>query len=186
MKRISIIIISIFVMSALFSSCSEKDAAVITTQKQSTSSVSETISAKPKSTTDNHVETKPKTTATTSTTAVSKAVTTHNSPSTTKRHTTTTQKSQSKARSTSERKTTSPKSHCTNNNNHSIACGNIGKWFNSRDELKNYVDTVISGWKKKLQNGEITLEEYNKNAPGGYEAWSCSYCGKWTGNFKYR
>lgn len=104
MKRISIIIISILVMSALFSSCSEKDAAVITTQKQSTSSVSETISAKPKSTTDNHVETKPKTTATTSTTAVSKAVTTHISPSTTKKHTTTTQKSQSKARSTSERK----------------------------------------------------------------------------------
>lgn len=96
MKRISIIIFSIFVMSALFSSCSEKDAAVITTQKQSTSSVSETISAKPNSTTDNHVETKPKTTATTSTTAVSKAVTTHNSPSTTKKHTTTTQKSQSK------------------------------------------------------------------------------------------
>lgn len=185
MKRISIIIFSIFVMSALFSSCSEKDAAVITTQKQSTSSVSETISAKPKSTTNNHVETKPKTTATTSTTAVSKAVTTHNSPSTTKRHTTTTQKSQSKARSTSERKTTSPKSHCTNNNNHSIACGNMGRWFSSRSDVEKYWEQVDAKYFSQYEKGEITWDEYVSKSPVGYEAWSCSYCGKWTGNFTY-
>lgn len=185
MKRISIIIFSIFVMSALFSSCSEKDAAVITTQKQSTSSVSETISAKPKSTTNNHVETKPKTTATTSTTAVSKAVTTYNSPSTTKRHTTTTQKSQSKARTTSERKTTSPKSHCTNNNNHSIACGNMGRWFSSRNAVDKYFSSICDKYGSMLESGEMTWEEYTKKCPSGYESWSCSYCGKWTGNFTY-
>lgn len=39
---------------------------------------------------------------------------------------------------------------------------------------------------KKVQTGEITFEEYNKKAPTGYESWSCSHCGKWTGNFKYR
>ncbi len=39
---------------------------------------------------------------------------------------------------------------------------------------------------KQYLNGTITFEEYHKKSPYGYECWSCSYCGKWTGNFKYR
>ena len=34
-------------------------------------------------------------------------------------------------------------------------------------------------------NEEITYDEYYKNVPSGYECWSCSYCGKWTGNLKH-
>lgn len=75
--------------------------------------------------------------------------------------------------------------HCTNNSNHSMSVGNIGKWFNSRNEVEKYVNSVIEEWTNKRLNGEITLEEYNKYAPYGYECWSCAYCGKWTGNFKY-
>ena len=75
--------------------------------------------------------------------------------------------------------------HCTNNNNHSIKCGNMGKWFNSRDEVDDYWVQIDNNYAKQYLNGTITIEEYNKKSPYGYECWSCSYCGKWTGNFKY-
>ena len=76
-------------------------------------------------------------------------------------------------------------SHCTNNNNHSIKCGNMGKLFNSRDEVDDYWVQIDNNYAKQYLNGTITFEEYNKKSPYGYECWSCSYCGKWTGNFKY-
>ena len=75
--------------------------------------------------------------------------------------------------------------HCTNNNNHSIKCGNIGMWFGSRREVDTYFSSVCNTWGTKYKNEEITWEEYTKNCPQGYECWSCSYCGKWTGNFIY-
>ena len=75
--------------------------------------------------------------------------------------------------------------HCTNNNNHSIKCGNMGRWFNSRDEVDNYWVQVDNNYAKQYLDGTITFEEYHKKSPYGYECWSCSYCGKWTGNFKY-
>lgn len=75
-------------------------------------------------------------------------------------------------------------SHCTNNN-HSIKCGNMGKWFSSRDEIDKYWVEIDNYYFKQYQTGKITYEEYCKKSPYGYESWSCSYCGKWTGNFKY-
>ena len=81
--------------------------------------------------------------------------------------------------------TTTSQAYCTNNNNHSIKCGNMGRWFNSRDEVDNYWVQVDNNYAKQYLNGTITFEEYNKKSPYGYECWSCSYCGKWTGNFKY-
>ncbi len=81
--------------------------------------------------------------------------------------------------------TTTKPTHCTNNGNHSMSCGNMGRWFNSRKEVENYTSSERQKWKNKYLNGEISWEEYTKKAPCGYECWSCSYCGKWTGNFKY-
>lgn len=81
--------------------------------------------------------------------------------------------------------TTKQANHCTNNNNHSIKCGNMGRWFNSRSELVAYYNSEVSKWNKKIDNEEITYDEYYKNVPSGYECWSCSYCGKWTGNLKH-
>ena len=75
--------------------------------------------------------------------------------------------------------------HCTNNNNHSIKCGNMEKWFSSRDEIDKYWVEIDNYYFKQYQTGKITYEEYCKKSPYGYECWSCSYCGKWTGNFKY-
>lgn len=79
--------------------------------------------------------------------------------------------------------TTTSQAHCTNNNNHSMSCGNIGKWFNSRDEVDDYFSSECQKWGTKYKNEEITWKEYTENCPQGYECWSCSYCGKWTGNF---
>lgn len=78
-----------------------------------------------------------------------------------------------------------PTSDCANGN-HSIPTGNSGKWFNSRNEVKNYVETVMDSWETKYATGQITWEEKCANCPQGWECWSCSRCGKWTGNFKYR
>ena len=76
--------------------------------------------------------------------------------------------------------------HCTNNNNHSTSCGNMGRWFNNKKEIEQYLKEIDNSYAEKYENGEITYKEYVTKVPYGYECWSCSYCGKWTGNFKYR
>lgn len=75
--------------------------------------------------------------------------------------------------------------HCTNNNNHSTSCGNMGRWFNNK-EIELYLKEIDNNYSRKYENGEITYKEYVTKVPYGYECWSCGYCGKWTGNFKYR
>lgn len=82
--------------------------------------------------------------------------------------------------------TTTTQTHCTNNSNHSLSCGNMGKWFTSKSDIDDYWEEVVQKYSKQYENGEITWETYCKKSPYGYECWSCSYCGKWTGNFKYR
>ena len=82
--------------------------------------------------------------------------------------------------------TTTKPSHCTNNGNHSIKCGNMGRWFNSRKEVERYWEETDDKYFQQYENGEITYDEYVKKSPYGYKCWSCSYCGKWTGDFKYR
>lgn len=80
---------------------------------------------------------------------------------------------------------TQKEAHCTNNN-HSMSCGNIGKWFNNKEEIGEYRNNISNKYCQQYENGEITWEEYMKKSPYGYECWSCGYCGKWTGNFNYR
>ena len=67
---------------------------------------------------------------------------------------------------------------------HYMPKGNMGKWFNSKQELKEYASSVMEEYNRQYEEGEITWDEYVQRCPYGYEAWSCS-CGKWTGNFKY-
>ena len=81
---------------------------------------------------------------------------------------------------------TQKETHCTNNNNHSIKCGNIGRWFNSRSDIETYWKNQCNALAEKWDKGEISDSEYYSKSPYGYECWSCGYCGKWTGNFKYR
>ena len=76
--------------------------------------------------------------------------------------------------------------HCTNNNNHSSSCGNLGSWYNNKSEIEKHWNTVRNELIEEYNKGNITWEEYISKVPSGYECWSCSYCGKLTGNFKYR
>ena len=89
-----------------------------------------------------------------------------------------------KPTTTSKQPTTQKASQCNNNNNHSMKCGNMGRWFDSKSDVKAYVDSVMKSWADKWESGEISDDEYFANCPQGYECWSCGYCGKWTGNFK--
>lgn len=90
----------------------------------------------------------------------------------------------SKITTPSKQPTTQKASQCSNNNNHSMKCGNMGRWFDSKSDVKAYVDSVMKSWADKWESGEISDDEYFANCPQGYECWSCGYCGKWTGNFK--
>ena len=90
----------------------------------------------------------------------------------------------SKITTTSKQTTTKKASQCSNNNNHSMKCGNMGRWFDSKSDVKAYVDSVMKSWADKWESGELSDDEYFANCPQGYECWSCGYCGKWTGNFK--
>ena len=101
---------------------------------------------------------------------------------TTVKETTTKNTTTTKNQTTTKKETTT--SGCASGN-HSMGVGNIGKWFNSRSEVQAYVSSVMESWNNKHKNGEITWEEYTKNCPSGYKAWSCSSCGKWTGDLKY-
>ncbi|MEI3289617.1 MAG: hypothetical protein V8R56_07120 [Eubacterium sp.] len=89
-----------------------------------------------------------------------------------------------KPTTTSKQPTTQKASQCSNNNNHSMKCGNMGRWFDSKSDVKAYVDSAMKSWADKWESGEISEDEYFANCPQGYECWSCGYCGKWTGNFK--
>lgn len=73
----------------------------------------------------------------------------------------------------------------TGTHKHTMPTGNMGRWFSSRSELVSYYNSVAEEWNDKWLSGKISNEEYYANCPSGYECWSCSYCGKWTGNFKY-
>ena len=124
-----------------------------------------------------------------------KHTTTTKKPTTTQKQSTTTrkkEKSTTKKATTTKKETTTKKkapttktATCTGNNNHSQACGNMGRWFSSKSEVKAYVDREMKYWADLEDSGKISREEYYKKCPSGYECWSCAYCGKWTGNFKY-
>lgn len=83
-----------------------------------------------------------------------------------------------------EHSSSSSGSSSSGTHKHSISTGDIGKWFDSRSQLQAYVSSIMESWNTKYENGTITWEEYIANCPQGYECWSCSGCGKWTGNFK--
>ena len=75
--------------------------------------------------------------------------------------------------------------HCYDDYSHSMPVGDVGQWFDSKQSFIDYYNSIAEEWNTKLDNGQISIDEYYANVPRGYECWSCS-CGKWTGNFKYK
>lgn len=163
-----------------------------TAKKESVKETTQTTSKKQKKS-DSKKPTTEKKQTTKSQTTTKEATTTHKQPPTqnpTKKKTTTTQKQTTTKRQpttkapTTNPQTTKPKT-CTNNYNHSLSCGNMGRWFSSRSEVKAYVNAEMNKWNSLFESGAIGEDEYFRNCPSGYECWSCSNCGRWTGNFTY-
>ena len=77
-------------------------------------------------------------------------------------------------------------SDCKGKNDHGMPCGNVGKWYSSKEDFKAEYMAESDKWNAKLDNEEIDWDTYIHSVAGGYELWSCPNCGKWTGNYKYR
>lgn len=107
-------------------------------------------------------------------------VTTTTKPSTTVVATTTTQKQ------TTTKKVTTTTSDCKGKNDYWMPSGNVGKWYSSKQAFMNGYNSRVDYWNDKLDNDEISYEEYIKQVPRGYEIWQFAECGKWTGNYKYK
>ena len=151
-----------------------------TSVQNSTTGKNSTSSKTKKSTTTTKKATSPSSNSSKQTTTKKKS--SSSSEKTTKKQTTTKKKSSSG--SSSNKKNSGSSSSGTHQ--HSMPVGNMGRWFDDKNSLISYFNSEGSKWDKLYTNGEITYEEYVKNSPYGYECWSCSTCGKWTGNFKYR
>lgn len=54
---------------------------------------------------------------------------------------------------------------CTNNNNHGMAVGNSGMWFETKEEAIAYYDEKISYWGKLWENFKIDDDTYKENCP---------------------
>lgn len=98
----------------------------------------------------------------------------------------TTSSSSSSSSSGNSNSSSSSNSGSSSVHQHSMPVGNMGRWFESKSSLINYFNSEGNKWDELYTSGQITYDEYVKNSPYGYECWSCSGCGKWTGNFKYR
>lgn len=151
-----------------------------TSVQNSTTGKNSTSSKTKNSTTTTKKATSPSSNSSKQTTTKKKS--SSSSEKTTKKQTTTKKKSSSG--SSSNKKNSGSSSSGTHQ--HSMPVGNMGRWFESKNELITYYNSVAEEWNNKLDKGQISIEEYYDNVPRGYECWSCSGCGKWTGNFKYR
>lgn len=190
MKKSAILCMVAVVLISVFVGCSVENSEVNENAETSSFSASKETTL-PVSTAENDTKADTTTTAPTTkttnkielneTTTKRKVVSTTSKPVRTTKSTTQHTK---KATTTSKQPTTQKASQCSNNNNHSMKCGNMGRWFDSKSDVKAYVDSVMKSWADKWESGEISDDEYFANCPQGYECWSCGYCGKWTGNFK--
>lgn len=188
MKKINSIMVSVVMLIALVG-CSQETVEVTTTTKPSTTvtatTTTTTTTAVVTTTTTQPQTTKAETTSITKQTTT-KPITTKPKPTTEKattRKATTTATTQ---KQTTTKKVTTNTSDCKGKNDHWMPCGNVGKWYNSKEDFKAEYMAESDKWTAKLDNEEIDWDTYIHSVAGGYELWSCPNCGKWTGNYKYR
>lgn len=197
MKRYSVLIFIFVLIITTLSACGNADNIDSITTSTITEKISTSIKHTTKSagtTTEQSTETKAtaskaksKTTKSNVTTTTKKsAKTSNNSSSNNKTPSTSSSSSKPSGSSSSSNNNTSSGSSSSGTHQHSMPVGNMGRWFESKNELITYYNSVAEEWNNKLDKGQISIEEYYDNVPRGYECWSCSGCGKWSGNFKYR
>lgn len=188
MKKINSIIVSVVMLIALVG-CSQETVEVTTTTKPSTTVAATTTTELVTTPTTQPQTTKAETTSTTKQTTT-KPTTTKPKPitekATTRKATTTAATERTTQKQTTTKKVTTTTSDCKGKNDHWIPCGNVGKWYNSKEDFKAEYMAESDKWNAKLDNEEIDWDTYIHSCAGGYELWSCPNCGKWTGNYKYR
>lgn len=54
-----------------------------------------------------------------------------------------------------------------------MPCGNVGKWYNSKEDFKPEYMAESDKWNAKLDNEEIDWDTHIHSCAGGYELWSC-------------
>ena len=159
-----------------------------TTEKESVKETTQSTSKKQEKSTSKKAATEKVQTTKSQTTTKAVTTTEKKQESTTKKQTPP-QTTKATTQPTTKAATTKPKTTkpatCTNNSNHSLSCGNIGRWFASRSDVKVFANAEMQKWANLVESGAISYDEYFQNCPSGYECWSCSYCGRWTGNFTY-
>lgn len=184
MTKKILIMVSVVMLFVLVG-CSQETVEVTTTTKPSTTIAATTTTTTTEvvtTTTTQPQTTKAETTSTTLTTT--KPTTTKPKPTTEKattREATTTAARTTQKQTTTKKVTT--KSYCKGKNGHWVSCGDMGKWYNTRDDLTADYSRVANIWNTKYRNGEMDWDTYVANCPQGYECWSCPGCGKWTGNY---
>ena len=204
MKKLNFMLVMLMIVVIIFTACSNQDNKVnsyvdnsvsfladknesvsteLTTENNTTTIVAEkSTSEKAISTTKMPAEQKSAGQTTT------KKFTTTQKQTTTKRQTTT-KKVTTTQKATTHKVTTTKKPTTTKGtptkHTHTMPCGNVGKWYSSKDAFMSDYYAEADYWNNKLDNDEISYEEYISKVPRGYEVWQCS-CSKWTGNYKYK
>lgn len=167
MTKTKSIILCLVILIVIFSGCSKQE--TISKSELQTSTTNAIIN---KTTTEQKKEIG----------TTTQKLTTTKRQTTTKKVTTTQKPTTHKVTTTKKPTTTkgAPTKHT-----HTMPCGNVGKWYSSKDTFMSDYYAEADYWNNKLDNDEISYEEYISKVPRGHEVWQCS-CGKWTGNYKYK
>ncbi len=182
MTKTKSIILCLVILIVIFSGCSKQE--TISKSELQTSTTNAIIN---KTTTEQKKEigttTQKSDNSETSSATTARPAEQKSSGQTTEKKVTTTQKPTTHKVTTTKKPTTTkgaPTKHT-----HTMPCGNVGKWYSSKDTFMSDYYAEADYWNNKLDNDEISYEEYISKVPRGHEVWQCS-CGKWTGNYKYK
>lgn len=201
MTKTKSIILCLVILIAIFSGCSKQETiSKSELQTSTTNAITNEITAE-QETSESETTTQKSDNSETSSATTARPAEQKSSGQTTEKKVTTTQKLTTTKRQTTTKKVTTTQKPTTHKvtttkkptttkgaptkHTHTMPCGNVGKWYSSKDTFMSDYYAEADYWNNKLDNDEISYEEYISKVPRGHEVWQCS-CGKWTGNYKYK
>lgn len=201
MTKTKSIILCLVILIAIFSGCSKQETiSKSELQTSTTNAITNEITAE-QETSESETTTQKSDNSETSSATTARPAEQKSSGQTTTKKVTTTQKQTTTKRQTTTKKVTTTQKPTTHKvtttkkptttkgaptkHTHTMPCGNVGKWYSSKDAFMSDYYAEADYRNNKLDNDEISYEEYISKVPRGHEVWQCS-CGKWTGNYKYK
>lgn len=201
MTKTKSIILCLVILIVIFSGCSKQETiSKSELQTSTTNAIINKITAEQETSESKTTTQKSDNSETSSATTARPAEQKSSGQTTTKKFTTTQKQTTTKRQTTTKKVTTiqKPTTHkvtttkkptttkgAPTKHTHTMPCGNVGKWYSSKDAFMSDYYAEADYWNNKLDNDEISYEEYISKVPRGHEVWQCS-CGKWTGNYKYK